>query len=233
MAHNKDRQQGFAGVGVAHKAGSRFGSMRAWGIGALVVVGIAGLSYGGYVLATRERAEAPSPVEGLVADIDTTTIELSSDAASQRVQPGTAGAAVGAGYAGVPGAHVSIAVLADPDLFDFSNEKVRACDAVVMVPQQIAPTPRVLHAALERLFADTFDYGFTPGNFVATQEKLAFDRATIEHGLATIYLTGSVGPIAGACDVPRIETQITETALQFATVNRVQILLNGEPLQVE
>ncbi|MEY2640799.1 MAG: hypothetical protein RL150_192 [Candidatus Parcubacteria bacterium] len=232
MAHNKDRQQGFAGVGVVVRDVNRFGSLRTWGITGLVVVVVAAVTYGAYALSAR--LGAPKTEEAAAVASTTTdgaTVELVSGDATKTAN-GTM-AASGATGTGYKGASVSIAVLADPDLFDFANEKVRACDAVVLVPKQIAPTPRVLHAALEQLFADTFDYGFTPGNFVATQDRLAFERATIENGLATIYLTGSVGPIAGACDVPRIETQITETALQFKTVNRVQILLNGEPLRVE
>jgi len=131
------------------------------------------------------------------------------------------------------GTKVKIALLANPDLFDYTNNNREACDVVVMVSQTIAPTPQVLNAALAILFTDAFDHGFSPANFIATQENLLFQGATIENGVANVYLTGSVGPIAGVCDVPRIETQITETAMQFATVNRVQIYLNGEVLEVE
>jgi hypothetical protein len=131
------------------------------------------------------------------------------------------------------GTEVSIALLASPDLFDYSNQNREACDVVVMVPQTIAPTPRVLNAALAILFTDTFNYGFPPANFIATQENLLLQGATIENGVARVYLNGTVGPITGVCDVPRIETQITETALQFATVNQVEIYLNGAILEVE
>jgi|GEM_PF-1354995 hypothetical protein len=128
---------------------------------------------------------------------------------------------------------VNIALLASPDLFDYSNNNREACDVVVMVPQTIAPTSQVLNAAIAILFTDTFDYGFPPANFIATQKNLAFQGATIENSVARVFLTGTVGPIVGVCDVPRIETQIEETALQFATVNRVEIYLNGEILEVE
>jgi hypothetical protein len=36
--------------------------------------------------------------------------------------------------------------------------------------------------------------------------------------------------LGGTCDKPRFEQQIRETALQFPTVNELDVLVNGEPL---
>jgi hypothetical protein len=123
-----------------------------------------------------------------------------------------------------------IAILADPDLFDFSNNNIQQCDSVVLVDKRITPTPKILNSTLKTLFEDKFDYGFYPANFVATQKDLKFADATIDNGVAKIYLTGEIGPINGECDKTRIQTQIRETALQFDSVKLVIIYLNNEPL---
>lgn len=46
---------------------------------------------------------------------------------------------------------------------------------------------------------------------------------------AIINLSGEIAP-AGICDVPRTNQQIRQTALQYSTIDRVSIFLNGEPL---
>lgn len=229
MSHNKDRQQGFAGVGTVTQVGTRTGSLRTRIIiGIIITVIIAGIAY----LAWPNRASdsAKENTEEQLAAVGADGQAIVDAAAIELTAQQGANAQSNTAYTGT---QVRIAVLADPDLFDYANEPVRGCDAVVLVPKQIAPTPKVLNAAISALFTDTFDYGFTPGNFIATQKKLAFSHATITNGTAQVYLTGTVGPIAGACDVPRIETQIRETALQFSSVSSVAIFLNGEPLVVE
>jgi hypothetical protein len=37
--------------------------------------------------------------------------------------------------------------------------------------------------------------------------------------------------LGGVCDNPRVEAQIEETALQFATVSEVAVFVNGKPLE--
>lgn len=222
MSHNKDRQQGFAGVGTVTQVGTRTGSLRTRIImGIIIVAIIGGIGY----LVWPNRA-SDSATDSVAAQNDAAGAENTAVVDETARTQETAGAAY-------TGTQVRVAVLADPDLFDYTNEPVRGCDAVVLVPKQIAPTPKVLNAAINTLFTDSFDYGFTPGNFIATQKELAFSHATITDGVAQIYLTGKVGPIAGTCDVPRIETQLRETALQFGSVSSVAIYLNGEPLHVE
>jgi hypothetical protein len=55
------------------------------------------------------------------------------------------------------------------------------------------------------------------------------DVAVID-GEARIDLVGEL-IIGGVCDIPRIEEQLRTTALQFSTVNRVSIRVNGVPLE--
>ncbi|MFA6050647.1 MAG: GerMN domain-containing protein [Candidatus Paceibacterota bacterium] len=106
--------------------------------------------------------------------------------------------------------------------------KQRGCDTVVMVARQIAPTGAPLTAALRELFALDQNMVGDLYHFIAnTNDTLAFDRATVENGIAKIYLTGRLSGLAGVCDNPRAAIQIEETALQFATVSSVEIYLNG------
>lgn len=122
---------------------------------------------------------------------------------------------------------VKIATLAGDDYDGAITGEKKGCDIVRMVYRYIEPTSAILNATMKELFAykDQFDYA--PGNFVASQKDLKFEKATLEEGTAKIYLTGKV-EYAGVCDNSRLEGQITETAKQFDTVYDVKIYLNGE-----
>jgi hypothetical protein len=125
---------------------------------------------------------------------------------------------------------VQLAVLAG-EFYDvqFEGEKV-SCDTVIMVDQFIESTPAPLNSAMKALFEFDVKTDFLPGNFISSQSDLSFFEAKIEGGVAKIFLTGSLGPIAGECDQSRVQTQIRATAMQFSSVNDVEIMLNGEVL---
>jgi hypothetical protein len=123
---------------------------------------------------------------------------------------------------------VSIAFL---DTEQTTSGKERGCDRVVMVEERIVPTTTPLTAALQTLFAlerqrVTADLWY---NFISqTNDTLTFDRVTVQNGVAKVYLEGELTGLAGVCDNPRAQIQIEETALNFPTVNSVEIYLNGE-----
>jgi hypothetical protein len=101
----------------------------------------------------------------------------------------------------------------------------------VMVNQAISPTVAPLTAALQALFAISTTSVQGWFNYIPrTSATLAFQSATITNGTANIYLTGSLSGMAGICDDPRAEIQIEETALQFPTVQNVQLYLNNQPV---
>lgn len=106
----------------------------------------------------------------------------------------------------------------------------RGCDVVYMMNKQIAPTPAPLNASLRALFNEEVQPDFEPGNFVATETDLEFINATIDNGIARVYLTGDYEVSEDECDANRPMIQIEETALQFSTVNSVEIYLDGEQL---
>lgn len=126
---------------------------------------------------------------------------------------------------------VRVPVLASPELFDYSGEKTSGCgDEIVWIIKDIAPTRAPLSASINLLLTENKDYGFLPGNFIAKQEKLSLDNVVIEDSVAKISLNGEF-TVDGVCDAPRQFIQLEENALQYSTVNAVQIYLNGELLR--
>jgi len=126
---------------------------------------------------------------------------------------------------------VRVPVLASPDLFDYSGEKTQGCgDEIVWVMKDINPTRAPLTASINLLLDDTKDYGFTPGNFLARQDELSLDDVVIENAVAKISLSGEF-TVDGVCDAPRQFIQLEEVALQYSTVDAVQIFLNGQLLR--
>ncbi len=102
-------------------------------------------------------------------------------------------------------------------------------DSVVPFTVSIEPTVAPLTAALESLLSirqrDYAGFYNSLGN-----ANLQLAGVNIQNGLATINLTGELN-LAGVCDDPRVVAQIEQTALQYSTVNDVDIFLNGQPLQ--
>lgn len=116
-------------------------------------------------------------------------------------------------------------------LLDYTGEKPgksRGCDHVVLVDRAVATTSATLNAALTELFAINETEIAGLGNFMPkTKATLHYDHVTLANGLAKVYLTGSLSGLAGVCDDPRAKIQIEETALQFPTVQSVELYLNG------
>lgn len=114
------------------------------------------------------------------------------------------------------------------------EEPDRGCDKVAMITRDIEKTEAPLTAAMNELFSLDREevQGFQ--HFIArTNDTLSFNRAEVTNGTANIYLEGELSGLAGVCDNPRAKIQIEETALQFPTVEDVQIYLNGEPTDLQ
>lgn len=126
---------------------------------------------------------------------------------------------------------VKIATLSSDDYDGVITGTKMGCDIVRMVYRYIEPTPAILNATMKELFTYNQQFDYMPGNFVASQKDVKFEKAVIENGTAKIYLTGKV-VYAGVCDDPRLSIQITETAKQFDTVKDVEIYLNGELYEI-
>ncbi len=112
-----------------------------------------------------------------------------------------------------------------------SGDLIGCGDSAVAVNVEIAPTQGVLKAAIQSLLSiKTRDYGQSGLYNALYQSSLQLDSVRIENGTATIYLSGSL-LLGGECDNPRVEAQLTQTALQFATVRQVSIFINNRPLK--
>ena len=112
-----------------------------------------------------------------------------------------------------------------------SGTLVGCGDSAIPINVTIPRTQGVLRAALEKLFSAKQQFYGESGYYNALyQSNLQVDRVSIEQGKATIHLTGNV-MLGGTCDAPRVEAQIEQTALQFSTVNDVEVFVNGTPLE--
>jgi hypothetical protein len=105
-------------------------------------------------------------------------------------------------------------------------------DLLVPVQVPISPTVAPLTASVDVLLDNT------PAalNLTGYVNPLAgtgweIDQIVIINGEARIALLGEPST-ADACTIARFEGQLAATALQFSTVNRLRITLNGEPLVV-
>lgn len=106
------------------------------------------------------------------------------------------------------------------------------CDSLELVALAVPPTADPVSVALESLFGAATSTDLTPGNFVAGQDGLAFDRAESHEDDVHVYLTGEV-TYAGVCDDPRLQFQIEETVrANRPAVDEVEIFLNDEPYEM-
>lgn len=112
-----------------------------------------------------------------------------------------------------------------------SGMEIGCGDSVVPVTVNIEPTVAPLTAAFERLLAiDTEYYGETQLYNSLHRSNLTIDSAAVEQGQATLSLSGNF-QIIGACEGPRIEAQLRQTADQFSTVGESVVYINGERLE--
>jgi hypothetical protein len=100
-------------------------------------------------------------------------------------------------------------------------------DSVVPVVINLDPaTPAVMTAAYNRLLStkeQTVNNYFNP----LFQSDLTLQRINIVNSEALVYLSGTWSPPEGDCIEAQMRTQLRYTALQYSTVNRVTIWLNG------
>ncbi len=111
-----------------------------------------------------------------------------------------------------------------------SGIEIGCGDSLVPVTVSIQPTIAPLAAALEEMFSiNTRTYGQSGLYNALYRSELSVQGIDIEDGEAIINLTGELR-IGGTCDIPRIEQQLRQTALQYSTIDSVTISINGVPL---
>lgn len=112
-----------------------------------------------------------------------------------------------------------------------SGKKIGCGDSVVAVVTQVADPAAPLRGTLDNLLAVHSQFYGQSGLYNALfRSDLKLKSVTIKNEVAEIQLTGSL-TLGGVCDSPRVQAQLEETALQFATVKSVNITINGKRLQ--
>ncbi len=108
------------------------------------------------------------------------------------------------------------------------GRRVGCNDSLVPVTRTIGRGADPLRAAVEELLAIPREHEGGLGNFWQG-EGLSVQSVALRGGVATIRIKGNV-QVAGACDAPRIEGQIRETARQFRGVRSVRVFVGGRRL---
>jgi hypothetical protein len=87
-----------------------------------------------------------------------------------------------------------------------------------------------LKAALNALLSikDQF-YGQSGLYNALYRSNLQLESASINNGIASVYLLGALS-MGGECDTPRVQAQLEQTILQFPSVTKAAIFVNGSPL---
>ena len=112
-----------------------------------------------------------------------------------------------------------------------SGKKIGCNDSAVAVARTVPRTTAPLSAAIRELVTlRVRTYGQSGLYNALYQSSLMVDRVAIVNGVAEIHLSGTFRS-GGACDNPRIEAQIKETAFQFPTVKSASIFINDTPLE--
>lgn len=103
-------------------------------------------------------------------------------------------------------------------------------DSAVPVEVTLARRAPALRGSLEALLSLREPWDTRTGFYNALHgSRLEIDRIERAGPEARIHLKGYL-EIGGACDSPRVLSQLTETALQFADVQRATFYLAGKPL---
>lgn len=112
-----------------------------------------------------------------------------------------------------------------------SGKQVGCGDSLVPVDMAISPTLAVLQAGLTELFKlEGQKYYGQSGLYNALyQSHLTITSLNIVNREAIISLAGTLS-IAGDCDDPRIKNQLEAIALQFNTIDKVSVYINGVSL---
>jgi spore germination protein GerM len=112
-----------------------------------------------------------------------------------------------------------------------SGPAVGCGDSAVAVQVSVPYTQAVLRAAMEHLLSIKDQYYGQSGLYNALYEStLSVDNVRLDGRTVVVELSGQL-TMGGECDIPRVEAQLTQTALQFSTVDQAKIFINGKPLK--
>lgn len=98
-------------------------------------------------------------------------------------------------------------------------------DSLAGIPRSSTGPGEPLPAAMRALLDGSAEPG--PGLYNSLAgSTLTFLAGSFDGSTVTVYLSGTVRP-GGACDIPRIEAQLTQTAVAAVGAIRAEIYING------
>ncbi len=98
-------------------------------------------------------------------------------------------------------------------------------DSLAGVRRAVAESTEPLATAMRALLDGVAEPA--PGLYNSLSgSTLTFLSGTFDGTSVTVYLSGSIRP-AGVCDIPRIEAQLTQTAVASVGAIRAEVYVNG------
>jgi spore germination protein GerM len=111
----------------------------------------------------------------------------------------------------------------------FSNPtRTDECNQVFPVQRSIESTQAVARASIQELLKGPANNEAAAGHQTNLPSGVAIQNLVVENGTATIDFNQALNAVGGSCRVTAIRAQITNTLLQFPTVNEVVITVNGD-----
>lgn len=104
-------------------------------------------------------------------------------------------------------------------------------DSLVSVPLAAPLAKEALQSALQALLPGSSGGGSAPDGLYNSlaSSTLSFVSGYFDGSTVVVNLSGTVSP-AGTCDIPRIEAQLTQTAVTAVGATRAEIYINGRRL---
>ncbi len=110
----------------------------------------------------------------------------------------------------------------------YVNEPYFDCSRTVAVERQVPETVAVARAALENLLMGATQAEIDQGFVSTINPGVRIQKLTIEEGVAKVDFDEQLEfQVGGSCRVAAIRAQITDTLLQFPTVDEVVISVDG------
>lgn len=117
----------------------------------------------------------------------------------------------------------------DVQVFFTTKDSGLNCEVVWPVIRRVERTPSIARVALLELLEGPTITDQQQGFRTNIPDGVTIQRFAIEEGIATVDFSDELQKnVAGSCTVLSIRSQITETLMQFPTVEKVVISINGE-----
>ncbi|MFP3460810.1 GerMN domain-containing protein [Arthrobacter globiformis] len=203
----------------ANPAGTSAGTSAAGGLG----TGVAGPDTQAQL--PGGTVQQPAPASGAAAG------PASAAPTPGSTSPGGPGAGTGTGTGGASGAASAGTAVYYVAIDDGGRSGVRfGCnDSLVAVHNTDSTITEPLHAAMSRLLSGP---GAPPASGLynaLSASSLQYVSGYLDGTTVVVNLTGAVQP-GGVCDLPRIEAQLTHTAVTAVGAVRAEIYVSGVPL---